>query len=73
MEGEVGNEHRAMKHCILAARAGNKDSLDEVKAGFNDGLITKAEYANTLRAYQKRQDDIKSDERDKAVLYYTPG
>ena len=30
------------------------------------GFVTKDEYANTLREYQKSQDDMKSDARDKA-------
>jgi len=67
LEGAAGNYHRAMKHWIIAARAGEKDSLEAVKkAGFMTGLVTKDEFANTLRAYQKWQNEMKSDERDKA-------
>ena len=39
---------------------------DAVKDGFMKGYVTKDEYANTLRAYQKIQDEMKSDQRDKA-------
>ena len=63
-----GNHHRAMKHFIIAARAGFEMSLENVKRGYKYGLITKDEYANTLRAYQKRQDEAKSDERDEITL-----
>ena len=66
-EWEKGNIHRAMRHWVLAARAGDKTSLDNVKKGFTKGVITKDEYANTLRAYQKRQNEMKSDERDEAA------
>ena len=66
MEGQAGNIDRAFKHCILAAKAGYKDSLDKVKAGFTGGVITKDEYANTLRAYHKIQNEMKSEGRDKA-------
>ena len=66
MEGEAGNEQRALKHLTLAAKAGNKLSLDIVKDGFMGGMITKDEYENTLRLYQARQDEMKSDARDKA-------
>ena len=66
MEGRAGNHNRAMKHFILSARAGDKDSLNRVKQGFMRGHVTKDEYANTLRAYQKIQDEMKSDARDKA-------
>ena len=34
------------------------------------GHITKEEYANTLRAYQMSQDEMKSDARDKAAVYF---
>ena len=65
-ELEAGNEHRAIKHCLLSARAGDKNSLDGVKQGFRKGIITKEEYANTLSAFQKIRDEMESDDRDKA-------
>ena len=65
----AGNYHRAYKHFILSARAGCKDSLNAVKTGFMGGFVTKDEYANTLRAYQIRQDEMKSDVRDKADAF----
>ena len=35
------------------------------------GHVTKEEYAKTLREYQKSQDEMKSDMRDKAAaLFY---
>ena len=68
IEGMAGNEHRAMRHMIIAAKAGYAGSLDKVKHGFKVGLVTKDEYANTLRAYQKRQLEMKSDERDEAAI-----
>ena len=36
-----------------------------------DGYVTKEEYANTLREYQKSQDEMKSDARDKAKALHT--
>ena len=66
MEGQAGNLHRAYKHFMLAARAGYKNSLDQVKTGFMKGVVLKDEYANVLRAYQERHDEMKSDMRDKA-------
>ena len=64
LEGEAGNKHRAWKHFLLAARAGDKDSLERVKDGFKWNLITKDEYADALRAYHKIHDESKSDDRD---------
>ena len=66
-ELEAGNHERAMKHLVLAASAGYKKSLDMVKHGFMNGHVTKEEYANTLREYQKSQDEMKSEARDKAL------
>ena len=66
LEGEAGNDHRALKHFILAARAGFEMSLDMVKRGFMTGMLTQDEYANILRAYHERQKEMKNDVRDKA-------
>ena len=66
LESKAGNEQRATKHYILAARAGLPESLDKVKKGFIGGVVTKKEYESTLRAYQKSVDEMKSDTRDKA-------
>ena len=67
MEGRAGNHQRAFKHLFIAANAGDKLSLDTVKEGYMDGSVTKDEYANTLREYQKSQDEMKSKARDKAA------
>ena len=62
-----GNVELAIKHWLMAARAGDKTSLDNVKEGFLKGIVTKDEYASTLRAYHERQKEMKSDARDKAA------
>ena len=69
LEGNAGNHQRAMKHLPISARAGEKFSLDNVKKGFMNGYVTKEEYANTLREYQKSQDEMKSEARDKALAW----
>ena len=69
LEWNDGNTDRAFKHYILAARAGYTLALDVVKAGFMGGFVTENEYVNTLHAYQKIQDEMKSDERDKYAAY----
>ena len=66
-EWNAGNYHRAKKLYLVAAKAGYTDSLDVVKGGFIDGIITKDEYEKTLRAYHERRKEIESDERDKAA------
>ena len=62
-EYEAGYDQRAMKHFILAARAGDKLSSDMVKEGYMAGYVTKGQYANTLREYQKSQDEMKSKDK----------
>ena len=63
MEGAAGNEHRAFKHIIIAARAGHEKALSKVKDGFQSGCVAKDEYASTLRLYQKSQTEMKSEAR----------
>ena len=69
LEVEAGNVHRAMKHFIIAASAGEVESLNGVKQGFLNGYVTKDEYASTLRAYQKSTDEMKSEPRDEAERF----
>ena len=65
-EAKAGNIARAMRHFILSANAGWNNSLVAVKNGFMHGIVTKDEYANTLRAYQQQHDEMKNEDRDKA-------
>ena len=67
LESGSGNVHRAFKHIIISARAGHENAVKAIKIGFTNGYFTKDEYADILRAYQKAQDEMKSDERDKAA------
>ena len=73
VECQAGNHDRGMKHFIIAARAGNEYALETVKDGYMDGLVTKDEYACVLREYQMRQDEVKSDQRDKAAAARAEG
>ena len=67
-EIQAGNHDRAMKHYMIAAKAGLDISLESLKDGFKMGYITKDEFADILRAHQKSTDEMKSDQRDKAAL-----
>ncbi|KAL7528250.1 hypothetical protein ACHAXR_002349 [Thalassiosira sp. AJA248-18] len=64
---KAGNDSRAIKHYMIGAKAGLKESLDEVKYIYMDGDVTKDDYLEALRAYQKSKDGMKSDMRDKAI------
>ena len=49
MEYNAGNHQRAMKHFIVAARAGDSEGLEKVKEGFIASLVTKNEYVHSMK------------------------
>jgi len=65
MEEHGGNVEKAMKHYIIAAKAGFDPSLMEVEHGYKAGHLTEEEYASVLNAHRS-QDEMKSDQREKA-------
>jgi hypothetical protein len=65
-EMKNGRFERAAKHYIIAANLGHDNSLQEVKALFVKGIVSKEEYAAALRAHQAAVDATKSAEREKA-------
>ena len=67
-EMENGNYMPAMKHFMIAANGGDKDSLDQIKVGFRKGHVTKDDFETTLRAYQSSCDKTKSEQRDRASV-----
>ena len=62
-----GQDKQAIKHFMIAARAGYNDSLKEVGIGYKKGLVTKDEYESTLRAHKDSQDEMKSEQRTNAA------
>jgi len=54
MEWQAGNRQRSVKHKIIAAKTGHEEALHAVTDVYENevGLVTKEEYADTLRAYQ---------------------
>ena len=58
---------RAIKHFTIAAGGGRNDSLNMIQQMYMKGLATKDDYAKALRVYQEYLDEIKSDQRDKAI------
>jgi len=67
VESGDGNRDRALKHWMIVARAGCRESLDCVKEGYVKGHVTKEDFAKSLRAHQKSVDEMKSENRDKAA------
>jgi tetratricopeptide (TPR) repeat protein len=65
-EKNKGRLDRAAKHFIIAANLGSDTSLQQVKALFMLGIVSKEEYAAALRGYQAAVDEAKSPERERA-------
>ena len=66
-ELERDNFDRAMKHHMIAAKCGFDKSLEAVKTGFGFGFVTKDEFESTLRAHKDSRDEMRSEQRDKAM------
>ena len=60
-EIQNGNYQRAMKHFMIAAKCGLKNSFDQVKVGFR-------QFETTLRDYQASCDETKSEQNDRVNL-----
>jgi len=69
IEDKAGNYDRALKHFMIAVRAGYTRSVKCIQQLYMDGHATKDHYANALRAHQVYINEIKSDQRDKAAAF----
>eukprot|EP00984_Skeletonema_dohrnii_P022069 scaffold11198_cov103-Skeletonema_dohrnii-CCMP3373.AAC.5 len=65
-EDENGRMDRAVKHWIIAAKLGHDDSLDNLNVCFRRGLVSKEDFAATLRAHQAAVEATKSPQREAA-------
>ena len=61
-----GRMDRAVKHWIIAAKLGHDASLDALKGGYEDGLVSKEDFAAALRAHQDTIEAMKSPQREAA-------
>lgn len=61
--------YKAIKSKIKA-RCATLTSLYEVKRGLVNGLVTKADYEETIRLYEESSNELKSEQRDKAAIKY---
>ena len=66
-ELQKGNYDRALKHFMVAAGGGHKNSLTAIQEMFKRGVATKEDYTQALRAYQAYLGEIKSPQRDEAA------
>jgi len=66
-EWNNGSKERAMKHYIIAAKLGEANSLGKLKQGYLRRLVSKEDFAATLRAHQAVEDATKSPQREAAA------
>jgi len=66
IEVNSGNYVRAVRHFLISAKMGRKDSLEEIKVAFKEGDATKEQYAEALKGYQDAVEETKSHDRDEA-------
>ena len=61
-----GQQDRAVKHFIIAAKLGFDRSLEAVKDLYKDGFVSKEDFATALRGHQAAVDATKSPQREEA-------
>jgi len=65
-EGQKWNYDRAVRHFLISAKMGWKDSVEDIKKIFMGGLATKEQYTEALKGYQDAVEEMKSHDRDEA-------
>ncbi|EJK66704.1 hypothetical protein THAOC_12350, partial [Thalassiosira oceanica] len=65
-----GNYDRAVRHFLISAKMGHKDSLETIKNMFMAGLATKDQYADVLKGYRDAVEEMKSHDRDESASYH---
>ena len=65
-EGQKRNYGRAVKHFLISAKMGHKDSVKKIEEMFMAGVATKEQYAEALRGFQDAVEEMKSHDRDEA-------
>ena len=68
MEFNHRNYDLALQHFLISAKLGYDDALNEVKQMFMDGRATKADYAAALLGYQSAAEEMRSPDRDEAMV-----
>jgi len=63
----AGNFDRAVRHFLISAKMGFKQSLDGIRMMVAEGYARKAQYAEALAGYQDAEEGMKSPQRDEAV------
>ena len=70
LECQNGNWDRAVRHFLIAAKMGDKDSLEDIKRLFAEGDATKSQHAEALEGYQDALEEMKSPAREEAKPFF---
>ena len=65
-EIEKGRHDRALRHLLISANMGHKESLETINKMFMQGSAKKEQYAQALKGYQDAVEEMKSHDRDEA-------
>ena len=58
-----------MKHFLISAKMGDRDSLDMIRDLFKCGYATKMQYAEALKGYQDAVEETRSQQRKDAEIW----
>jgi hypothetical protein len=64
-----GNNVAAMRHWRLSASGGYRRSMDNLIACFEEGLLHHGNLAESLRAFYRSRDEMKSEGRNQYIAY----
>ncbi|EJK67407.1 hypothetical protein THAOC_11566, partial [Thalassiosira oceanica] len=65
-EDNSGNYGLARKHWMISAKLGDKESLDQIKDMYMNGIASKSDYAEVMRGYYDANKEMSSPERDES-------
>jgi TPR repeat protein len=66
IEEEKGHAQRAVKHYVIAAKLGDKESMKALWTYYSFGHISKKELEAVVRSHQAAVDEMKSPQREAA-------
>jgi len=64
-----GNHVAAMRHWCFTASGGKRSSMDALIECFRHGQLHHSDLAETLQAMYRARDELKSEDRDKYIVY----
>lgn len=68
IEFDEGNPWKAYKHYVISAKFGLSDAMHKVREGYTQGFVSKEEFSDVLRSFQKLMLEKASESKDKALV-----